>query len=96
VLGRYVREQKLLSLEQAVHKMTGLSAQTFNLAHRGLVRDGYYADLVLFDPQVIVDVATFEDPKSPARGVLNVFVNGVSVWSNGESTGQRPGAFLTH
>ncbi len=96
VLARYVREQKLLSLEQAVHKMTGLSAQTFNLTDRGLVCDGYYADLVLFDPQVIEDVATYEDPKSPARGVLNVFVNGVSVWSNGEPTGHRTGVFLTH
>ena len=60
------------------------------------MRDGYYADLVLFDPQVIEDVATFEDPKRPARGVLNVFVNGVSVWSNGEPTGHRTGVFLTH
>jgi N-acyl-D-amino-acid deacylase len=66
------------------------------LGDRGLVRDGYCADLVLFDPRVIADAATYEDPKIPARGVLNVFVNGVSVWSNGETTGQRPGAFLTH
>ena len=96
VLARYVREQKLLSLERAVHKMTGLSTQTFNLKDRGLVREGYQADLVLFDPLAIEDTATFDDPKRPARGVHAVMVNGLSVWSNGEATGHRPGVFLTH
>ena len=94
VLARYVREQKLLSLEQAIYKMTGLSAQTFKLADRGLIRKGYYADLVLFDPETIADVATFEDPEQPARGISKVLVNGTVVWTNGTSTGQRSGLFL--
>lgn len=95
VLSRYVREQKLLSLELAVHKMTGLSAKTFNLNERGLVREGFCADLVLFDPDVIEDVATFEDPIQPARGIHNVLVNGISVWSECGSTGYRPGEFIS-
>ena len=96
VLGRYVRDQKLLSLEQAIHKMTGLSAKTFNLAKRGFIRKGYYADLVLFDPKTIKDTATFEHPEKPARGISKVLVNGKVVWADSASTGQRSGMFLTH
>jgi N-acyl-D-aspartate/D-glutamate deacylase len=95
VLARYVREQKLLSLEQAIHKMTGLSARTFGLDQRGIIKEGYKADLVLFDPDGIEDTATFEDPVQPARGIHHVFVNGVPVWSNGSATGQRSGMFLS-
>jgi N-acyl-D-aspartate/D-glutamate deacylase len=95
VLAHYVREQKLLSLEQAVHKMTGLSARTFGLNQRGNIKEGYKADLVLFDPDRIKDTATFQDPVQPARGIHHVFVNGVPVWSNGRATGQRSGMFLT-
>lgn len=96
VLARYVREQKLLSLEQAVHKMTGLSARTFNLSNRGLIRKGYYADLVLFDPGRIEDTATFEEPEQAARGIDKVLVNGEVVWSTGSATGCRSGVFLAH
>lgn len=96
VLARYVRQQKLLSLQQAVHKMTGLSARTFNLRDRGFIRKGCYADLVLFDPDIIEDAATFEDPTRPARGISKVFVNGVLTCADGVLTGRRSGAFLTH
>ena len=95
MLARYVRDQKLLSLEQAIHKMTGLSAKTFNLAKRGLVRKGYYADLVLFDPKTIRDTATYEHPEQPAQGISKVLVNGTVVWADSASTGQRSGVFLS-
>lgn len=94
VLGRYVRQKKLLSLEQAVHKMTGLSAQTFNLSQRGFVRKGYYADLVLFDPDTVEDAATYEQPEQPARGISKVLVNGAIAWADGAAAGARPGVFI--
>ncbi len=94
VLGRYCREQSLFSLPQAVHKMTGLPAQRFGLTDRGLVREGYSADLVLFDPQEIRDVATFENPISAAEGIHGVWVNGVLSYVNGAPTGLRAGRFL--
>ena len=96
VLARYVREEKLLSLAAAVHKMTGLSARTFGLSDRGLVRQGYAADLVLFDAETVADVATYDDPEVPSAGIELVFVNGVLSWSGGRETGTRPGQFLTH
>ena len=96
VLGRYVREKKLLSIENAIHKMTGLSAQTYGLARRGLIKPGYYADLVLFDPALIEDRASFEKPDQMASGIDRVFVNGKSVWKDRQSTPERPGQFLTH
>ena len=76
VLGHYVREQQLLPLAQAIHKMTGLSAQEFAIERRGLIKPGYYADLVLFDPYTIKDNATFSQPKQVSTGVLKVWVNG--------------------
>ena len=94
VLGRYVRETGLLGLEQAVHKMTGLPAETYKLADRGLVKPGCFADLTVFDPATVVDRATYEDPEQPADGIRWVFVNGMPVWSAGASTGERPGRFL--
>ena len=96
VLGRYVREQRLLSLENAIHKMTGLSAQTFGLRERGLIGAGNFADLVLFDPDEIEDMATYEDSERPARGIHQVIVNGTVAWSAGGPTGARSGVFLTH
>ncbi len=96
VLARYVREEKLLSLAAAVHKMTGLSARTFGLSDRGLVRQGYAADMVLFDAETVADVATYDDPEVPSAGIELVFVNGVLSWSGGRETGARPGQFLTH
>ena len=96
VLDRYVRQQKLLALEDAVHRMTGLTADTFGLEGRGRIEAGACADLVLFDPNTVTDTASFEDPELPAVGIAKVFVNGELVWDGGSSTGQRPGCFLTH
>jgi N-acyl-D-amino-acid deacylase len=91
VLGHYAREVGLFSLEQAVHKMTGLPARRFGLAERGVLRSGAMADLVLFDPETVADTATFEQPKSPSRGIDLVVVNGRAVWRDGAATGARPG-----
>ena len=91
VLGHYARDQGLFSLETAVHKMTGLSAGRFGLADRGVLEVGAMADLVLFDPETVIDTATFERPKQPARGIDLVMVNGRTIWRDGASTGARPG-----
>jgi N-acyl-D-aspartate/D-glutamate deacylase len=94
VLGRYCREEGLFSLPQAVHKMTGLPAQTFRLGDRGLVREGYAADLVLLDEKRVTDRATFAAPELPAEGIAAVWVNGVLSYREGEATGNRAGHFL--
>lgn len=94
VLGRYCRELQLFSLPAAVHKMTGLPAQRFGLHHRGVMREGSFADLTLFDPESILDTATFADPKQPAQGIAGVWVNGSLAYSSQGSTGQRAGRFL--
>jgi N-acyl-D-amino-acid deacylase len=94
VLGHYVRERKLLSLEQAVHKMTGLSARRFGLQRRGLIKPGYAADLVVFDPLTIHDEATFDDPVRTSAGIHSVWVNGTRVWADGLSTGAKSGQTL--
>ena len=91
VLGHYVREAGVLTLADAVYRMTGLPAQEFGLKERGLVRPGYHADLVLFDPESVVDRATFDAPTTPAAGIELVLVNGEAVWRDGASTGARPG-----
>jgi N-acyl-D-amino-acid deacylase len=94
VLGHYARDVKLFSLEEGVRRMTALSAAQFGLTDRGVLREGAYADLVLFDPATIADAATFEQPKTPATGIAEVFVNGRSVWKEGRATGNRPGRAL--
>ena len=97
VLGRYVRDEGLLGLEDAVHRMSGKPAAVFGLPGRGEVREGAYADLVLFDPDAIADTATFEDPARAAAGVRAVFVNGREVWSEGAavaSSRPAPGRLL--
>ena len=94
VLGHYSRDEKLFSLPEAVHKMTGLPARRFGLAGRGLVRQGYAADLVLFDPEKIKDTATFSDPVRPAEGILNVWVEGTLAYEDGRMTNARAGHFL--
>lgn len=94
VLGHYCREVGLFGLEKAVHKMTGLSAARFGLAGRGIVRPGAYADLCVFDPDTVIDRATFAEPTLPAAGIDHVFVNGSPVWSEGKPTGERPGRAL--
>jgi N-acyl-D-amino-acid deacylase len=94
VLGRYCRELGLFPLEAAVHKMTGLSAATFGLADRGVVRPGAFADLVLFDAATVIDRATFEEPTVPSAGIDRVIVNGTVTWEAGGATGRRAGRFL--
>ena len=94
VLGHYARDVGLFSLEEAVRKMTSLTAACFGLGGRGVIREGAYADLVLFDPDQIRDAATFERPKVPAIGVALVVVNGRVVWRDGAHTGARPGRAL--
>jgi len=94
VLGHY-RRLGLFSLEEAVHKMTGLTAKTFGLAGRGAVKEGFAADLVLFDDAAIDDAASFEKPVAPAKGIDLVIVNGEPVWHEGRPTGARPGQVLT-
>ena len=94
VLARYWREQKLFSMEQAVHKMTGLSARNFRLRERGEVRTGWFADIVVFDPARIRDVATYEAPLAQSEGVAMVFVNGVMSFDAGQATPGRGGRVL--
>jgi N-acyl-D-amino-acid deacylase len=94
VLGHYCREQKLFSLSEAIRKMTGLPAERFGLKNRGLLREGYAADLVLLNPNTVVDRATFTDPIRPATGIEAVWVNGVLSYRDQESTGDRAGRFL--
>jgi len=94
VLGRLAREEKLLTLPDAVHKMTGMPAQRFGLAKRGLIREGYCADLVLFDAQKIIDTATFAEPERHAEGIASVWVNGVLSYTAEGATGNRAGRFL--
>jgi N-acyl-D-aspartate/D-glutamate deacylase len=94
VLGRYSREEKLFPLSEAIHKMTGMPAQRFGLAERGLIREGYFADLVLFDPEKIIDTATYSDPVRQAQGIEAVWVNGVLSYSAQAATQNRGGRFL--
>lgn len=94
VLGHYVRDERLLSLPQAVHKMTGLPARRLGLTDRGVLRVGAKADLVVLDPRQVGDVATFEDPHRYPRGIEHVLVNGRFVIRGGEHTGSLPGKLL--
>ncbi len=94
VLGRYSREEKLIPLPQAVRKMTGMPAERFGLSKRGLIREGYCADLVLFDPEKIIDTATFADPIRTAKGIAGVWVNGVLSYTADGATCNRAGQFL--
>ncbi|KJG01442.1 N-acyl-D-amino-acid deacylase family protein [Photobacterium angustum] len=94
VLGQYCREEQLFSLEEAVHKMTGMSANRYQLKDRGEIKIGAFADLVLFDPDTIKDTATFQNPISIANGIESVFVNGQLTYSNGNVSGTRKGVFL--
>jgi N-acyl-D-aspartate/D-glutamate deacylase len=94
VLGEYVRTRKVIKLEEAVRKMTSLPAQHFRFSERGLIKQGYAADLVIFNAATIQDAATFEQPHAYPRGILYVFVNGVMVVKDGAHTGARPGVVL--
>lgn len=94
VLGRYVRELKLIPLEDAIRKMTSLPAQTFGFRDRGLIREGFAADLVIFDDNTIVDQATFDKPHQFPVGISFVIVNGAPVFENNQMTGTRSGVAL--
>jgi N-acyl-D-amino-acid deacylase len=94
LLGKYVREQKVISLAEAVRRLSGLPAINLGLDHRGFIEQGMFADVVVFDPQTIADRATFEQPHQYSIGVRHVFVNGVQVLKDGEHTGAKPGRAL--
>ncbi len=94
VLGKYTREEKLLTLEEAVRKMTSLPAQVLGLKDRGLLREGYWADVVVLDPDAVADTATYENPKQYPKGIAYVLVNGKVVIDSGEHTGARPGKVI--
>ena len=95
VLGHYSRGLKLFPLETAVYKMTGLTAKTFGLAGRGELKEGFAADLALFDGNEVDEAATFAKPIQPAKGIDTVVVNGEVVWRDGKPTGARPGMVLS-
>jgi N-acyl-D-amino-acid deacylase len=91
LLGKYVRDEKIISLAEAVRRLSGLPATNLSLDHRGFLREGLFADVVVFDPATIADRATFDKPHQYAVGMKHVFVNGVQVLANGEHTGAKPG-----
>ncbi len=95
VLGRYCREEKLFTLPEAIRKMTWVPAQRFGLQSRGAIREGYYADLVLFDAERIIDTATFEDSQRVSEGICAVWVNGTLSYEKNGPTGKRNGRFLS-
>jgi N-acyl-D-amino-acid deacylase len=94
VLGHYARDLGLFPLETAVHKMTGLTAKTYGLEGRGMLKPGFAADITLFDAASVDEAATFDKPIQPARGIGTVIVNGKPVWRDGKPTGERPGRVL--
>ena len=94
LLGKYVRDEKVISLAEAIRRLSGLPATNLELDHRGFLRVGMFADVVVFNPQTIADRATFENPHQYAVGVRDVFVNGIQVLKDGEHTGAKPGKAL--
>lgn len=94
ILALYVREGKILSLEDAIRKMTSLPAQRLGLKDRGILKQGFYADVVVFDPNTVTDKATFENPHQYSEGIDLVLVNGLPVWEGGKFTGNLPGRVL--
>jgi len=94
VLGKYVRDEKIIPLKEAIHKLSGLPATNLGLDHRGFIKEGMSADVVVFDPATIADRATFEKPHQYAVGMKHVFVNGVQVLKDGEHTDAKPGRAL--
>ncbi|MFO7668948.1 MAG: D-aminoacylase [Bacteroidales bacterium] len=94
LLGKYVRDENVISLEEAIRKLTHLPAGNLKIHNRGLLKTGYYADIVLFDPREISDHATFEAPHQYATGVRHVFVNGQQVLKDGDHTGATPGRIV--
>jgi N-acyl-D-amino-acid deacylase len=96
VLGRYVREEHVLTLPQAIHKMTGMPAERLGLDDRGVVQVTKKADLVVFDPATVIDRATFEEPHQLSAGITAVLVNGTLVIDKGAPSGALPGRILRH
>ncbi len=91
LLGKYVRDEKLIPLEEAVRRLSGLPAQNLKIRKRGLLKTGYFADVVVFDPTKVQDYATYAKPHQYSKGVIDVFVNGVQVIKDGDHTGKMPG-----
>ena len=91
LLGKYVREESVIPLEEAIRKLTSLPSTNLGITDRGMLTEGYFADVVVFDPTTIIDHATFEDPHQYSTGVVHVFVNGSQVLQNGEHTNETPG-----
>jgi N-acyl-D-amino-acid deacylase len=96
VLGLYVREKHWLTLPEAIRKMTSLPAHRLGWTDRGLIHEGAFADLVLFNPDTVIDRSTFANPSALPTGIEKVFVNGTLVWDAGKPTGARPGRVLPH
>ena len=94
VLGNYVRDEKVLPMSDAIHRLSGLPATNLGLDHRGFLKEGMFADVVVFDPKTITDHATFDKPHQYATGMKHVFVNGIQVIKDGEHTGAKPGRAL--
>lgn len=93
-LGKYVRDEKLVTMEEAVRRLSFLPASNLKIKKRGKLSVGYYADVVVFDPKKVRDLATFEEPKQYAEGMIHVFVNGVQVLKDGDHTGAKPGRII--
>ena len=94
LLGRYVREQRVISLEEAIRKGTSAVARRLMIKERGLLEEGFYADLIIFDPATVIDRATFEQPHQLSVGIEHVFVNGSAVVTAGKHTGAKPGKIV--
>ena len=94
VLGKYVRDEKVISMEEAIRKLSWLPATNLKIKKRGALKKGFFADIVVFDPEKVQDNATFDNPHQYATGVIHVFVNGTQVLKNGEHTGALPGRFV--
>jgi dihydroorotase/N-acyl-D-amino-acid deacylase len=94
ILGKYVREEKVLALEDAVRKMSSAVAARLSIADRGVLKEGFYADIVVFDPSTVIDRATFEEPHVLSTGIEHVLVNGVAVVRDGKHTGAKPGRIV--
>ena len=94
ILGHYVRDRKVMTLEEGVRKMTSAVANRLSIRDRGQLREGFFADVVIFEPATIIDVATYSKPHQNSIGVQTVLVNGVRVWDNGKHTGAKPGRIV--
>ncbi len=91
LLGKYVRDEKLIPLEEAIRRLTSFPAGNLKIKKRGLLKEGYFADIVVFDPETIQDNSTFQEPHQYSTGVSHVLVNGIQVLKDGEHTGAKPG-----